>query len=93
MLRIPLTAWVDGFPPLTRRPTVLDGVITAGLSIVGIAVTSEILLDLRRARQSSWWPVVEADLLDSWVDPQRGAGSNDSRNRSDPTTLEAMFVK
>ena len=48
-------------------------VIASGLSIVGIVGVGGAILDLRRARQSSSWPVVEADVLDSRVEGRREA--------------------
>ena len=53
----------------------LDAVITSGLSICGLAGIGQAVLDLCRARQSSWWPVVEAEVLEARVETRRGAHS------------------
>lgn len=50
----------------------LEAVIASGLSILGLAGATEAVLNLHRARQSSWWPVVEAEVLDSGVEAHRG---------------------
>ena len=55
--------------------TVLDVAFTSGLSIFGVVGIGHSLVDLSRARQSSFWPVVEAEVLDSSVEKRRGAKS------------------
>jgi len=55
--------------------TVLDVAITSGLSILGVVGIGHSLVDLSRARQSSLWPVVEAEVLDSSVEERRGVKS------------------
>lgn len=53
----------------------LNAVITSGLAILGLAGIGQAVLDLRRARDSVWWPVTEAEVLEARVEMRRGSHS------------------